>query len=112
MKFIETIGLNYEIVVFTAAKNEYAPKVINEIDRNGCKNHILYRESCTIFDGKYIKDLSKLGRSLNNVIVDDIPFSYKLKPKNGIHISPYTGEENDDSLLELMTFLRRLPNNR
>lgn len=109
-RFIETIGASYEIVVFTAAKKEYAQRVVGEIDRNRHIKHILYRDSCTLFNGKYIKDLSRLGRPLSDVIlVDDIPYSYKLQPRNGVHIPPYTGEDNDDALLELMEFLRRLP---
>lgn len=109
-RFIDVIGVMYEIVVFTAARKEYAQKVISEIDKDGVIKHILYRDSCTLFDGKYIKDLSRLGRPLTSVIlVDDIPYSYKLQPRNGVHIPPYTGDENDDALLELMRFLQRLP---
>lgn len=106
VSFIESVGRRYEIVVFTAAKKEYAGRVIEEIDRTGCIAHVLCRDSCTLFDGKYIKDLSRLGRPLNSVVlVDDIPYSYKLQPQNGIHIPPYTGEEGDDALQELMLFL-------
>ena len=86
-QFISIIGMIYEIVVFTAAKKEYAQKVISEIDKSGRINHFLYRESCKIFNGKYIKDLSRLGRPLISIIlIDDIPYSYKLQPRNGVHI--------------------------
>jgi carboxy-terminal domain RNA polymerase II polypeptide A small phosphatase len=108
VEFIKKISSKFEIVIFTAAKKEYAQAVVKEIDKSGCISHILYRESCTLYNGKYIKDLSKLGRSLNNVLlVDDIPYSYQLQPQNGIHIPPYVGEA-DDALFELMRFLGKV----
>jgi carboxy-terminal domain RNA polymerase II polypeptide A small phosphatase len=108
VEFIKKISSKFEIVIFTAAKREYAQAVIKEIDRGGCISHILYRESCTLYNGKYIKDLSRLGRRLSNVLlVDDIPYSYQLQPQNGVHIPPYVGEA-DDALFELMRFLGKV----
>ncbi|AFM99221.1 Dullard-like phosphatase domain-containing protein [Encephalitozoon hellem ATCC 50504] len=108
-EFIDEVGAMYELVIFTAAKREYAGKVVEMIDANKNISHTLYRESCTLTNGRYVKDLCKLGRPLNKVImVDDSPHSYEFQPRNGIHIPPYTGATNDDSLLKVMKYLKEL----
>lgn len=109
-KFINEVGDMYEVVIFTAAKKEYAKKVIDMIDTNKNIRYSLYRESCTLTNGRYVKDLCRLGRPLHKVIlVDDSPYSYEFQPGNGIHIPPYTGAPNDDSLLKVMRYLKELP---
>lgn len=48
------------------------------------------------------KDLNRLGRDLNKVIiVDDDPKNFYKYPKNGIQISPFNGKS--DSVLESLT---------
>lgn len=109
VEFISIVGAIYEVIIFTAAKKEYAEKVIGIIDANKRIAYSLYRDSCTLVNGKYVKDLCKLGKPLNEVIlVDDSPHSYEFQPHNGIHIPPYTGEKDDDSLLKIMKFLREI----
>ncbi|PWA64048.1 Dullard phosphatase domain, eukaryotic [Artemisia annua] len=75
---------NFEVVIFTAGSEEYASP------------HRLYRNSRKLVDGKYVKDLSNLGRDLKNVvIVDDKPRSYKLQPENGIPIKRFIDDLQD-----------------
>ncbi|KAK9051628.1 hypothetical protein SSX86_028256 [Deinandra increscens subsp. villosa] len=95
---------NFEIVVFTAGIEEYASLVLDVLDRRGLISHRLYRNSCKEFDGRFVKDLSNLGRDLKNgVIVDDNPNSYSLQPENAIPISPFTDDVGDDELKKLMS---------
>ena len=54
----------YEIVVFTAGLKEYADWILNDLDKHGFISHRLYRDHTKQRNGVYIKDLSKLGRSL------------------------------------------------
>ncbi|AFN83931.1 Dullard-like phosphatase domain-containingprotein [Encephalitozoon romaleae SJ-2008] len=109
-EFINGVGDIYEVIIFTAAKKEYARKVIDMIDMNKNIKYSLYRESCTLTNGRYVKDLCRLGRPLHKVIlVDDSPHSYEFQPGNGIHIPPYTGALDDDSLLKVMKYLKGLP---
>ena len=45
----------------------------------------LFRESCVFHKGNYVKDLSKLGRDLPQVIiVDNSPASYIFHPENAV----------------------------
>lgn len=53
-----------------------------------------------------MKDLSKLGRNLNQVIiVDNVWDNFKLQQKNGIYIKTWEGDPNDDCLNELKYLL-------
>lgn len=48
----------------------------------------LFRESCVYHGGNYVKDLNKLGRDLQKiVIVDNSPASYIFHPENAVSVS-------------------------
>ena len=67
----------YEIVMFTASLSRYAEPLYYKLDKKKVTTCLLYREHCTYYNGLFVKDLSKLGRSLNDVIIiDNSPTSY------------------------------------
>jgi len=103
---LAALGERFEVVVFTAGRREYAARVLDRLDRKGVVAHALYRDECKEIDGKYVKDLSGLGRDLRRVlIVDDNPNAYGLQPENAIPIVPFTGDLGDRELGRLMEFL-------
>jgi RNA polymerase II subunit A small phosphatase-like protein len=103
---LAALGERFEVVVFTAGRREYASLVLDRLDRKGVVAHALYRDACKEIDGKYVKDLSGLGRDLRRVlIVDDNPNAYGLQPENAIPIVPFTGDLGDRELGRLMEFL-------
>ncbi|KAK4858676.1 hypothetical protein QYF36_020346 [Acer negundo] len=105
--FLESISEKYEVVVFTAGLKEYASLVLDRLDKKGLISHRLYRDSCKPFDGKYVKDLSEVGRDLNKaVIVDDNPNAYHFQPENAIPVKPFTGDISDIELLKLIKFFQ------
>ena len=67
----------YELVVFTAAEQEYADKVIDRIDPAKSIKHRLYRHHTTHLRNNYnervylVKDLEKLGRPLSRTVIID-----------------------------------------
>ena len=97
--FIRTLSAYCEIVIFTASTKYYADIVIDGLD---CKDQIdyrLYRQHTTVIDGVNIKDLSKLGRDLNKIIIiDNIEENYQFQKNNGLNISDFEGDENDNEL--------------
>ncbi|PWA79660.1 Dullard phosphatase domain, eukaryotic [Artemisia annua] len=103
-EFLQYINQNnFEVLIFTAGSEEYASPVLDRLDPNGFISHRLYRNSRKLVDGKYVKDLSNLGRDLKNVvIVDDRPRSYKLHPENGIPIKRFIDDLQDNELKKLM----------
>ena len=102
-QFITVLSQYCEIVIFTASTQYYADIVIDGLD---CKNLIdykLYREHTIEFNGNNVKDLSKLGRDLNKVIIiDNIEENYCFQPNNGLNIIDFEGDENDNELQFLL----------
>ena len=111
--FLEVIKDYYEIISFTSATRDYADIALDIIEKNKRKKYFdgrLYREHTTQFGKKYIKDLSKLGRDLGRIIiVDNLSQCFKLHGENGILISSFYGEdENDKVLIELQKILIKI----
>ena len=64
----------FELIIFTAATKEYADPLINLIDPKNKISHRFYRQHLTEHEKIMIKDLSKIGRNLNSVIIlDNVP---------------------------------------
>ncbi|CAN8290788.1 unnamed protein product [Cochlearia groenlandica] len=105
-EFLEKIGKNYKVAVFTAGLPEYASQILDKLDKNRVISQRLYRDSCTEMKGRYAKDLSLVaGKDLGSVLlVDDNPFSYLLQPDNGIHIKPFVDDMEDQELMKLAEF--------
>ena len=95
-QFLNSVSKFYEIIIFTAGLKEYAKIVLDLIEnRMGKKifDYRLYRENTISNDeGIFIKDLSKIGRSLQKIIiVDNTKDNYELQKENGIEIKSYFG---------------------
>lgn len=107
-RFLKELGSLYEIVIFTASMQPYADAVIDYIDPGRVVKHRLYRESCTDFGGNFVKDLSRLNRKLEKIIIiDNSPSAYLLQPYNAIAISSWFDEPMDNELLQILDFLKR-----
>lgn len=108
-ELLEFLSKDFEIVVFTAGIEEYASKVLDRLDTKAVISHRLYRDSCREVDGKFVKDLSELGREMSRVvIVDDNPNSYVFQPQNAIPIIPFVDDLEDVELKRLINFFKQL----
>lgn len=57
----------------------------------------------------HLKDLSQLGRALNDtIIIDNSPASYIFHPTNAVPISSWFNDPHDTELLDLIPFLEDL----
>ena len=102
-KFIKELSAYCEICIFTASTKYYADTVINGLGNHNLIDYRLYRQHTNMINGVNIKDLSKLGRNLTKIIiVDNIEDNYQLQPNNGINISDFEGDENDNELEYLL----------
>ena len=107
-EFLTTLGQYYEIVIFTAATQDYADLLIEELEENTFYfDYKLYRQHTIIIGNNFVKDLTRLGRSLDKVIiVDNMPQNFRLQKENGIHIRPFWGDDvQDTALIELQPIL-------
>ena len=108
-EFLEFLSEKFELVVFTAALEEYASLVVDRLDRKALISHRLYRTSCRETEGKLVKDLNATGRDLRKVVlVDDNPNSYSIQPENAIPIRPFTNDFSDSEVRRLIEFFRRI----
>lgn len=89
-EFLKRVGRLYECVLFTASLSKYADPVADLLDKDKVFKKRLFRESCAFYRGNYVKDLGRLGRDLNRVIiVDNSPASYIFQPRNAVSIKKY-----------------------
>ena len=77
-EFLERMSKIFEVVIFTAAMQDYADWVIDELDTGNWIKYRCYRQHAVREGPVYVKDLSKLGRDLKRVIiVDNVAQNFK-----------------------------------
>ncbi len=107
-KFLNEMNEFYEIVTFTAGTKDYADNILNLLDiNNNLIKYRLYRQHTTIMGCSVFKDLTKLGRDLNRIIIiDNLKDNFKLNPNNGLFIKTWTSDVNDSQFSDLEKILK------
>ena len=106
--FLESVKPYYELILFTSKTQYYTNPIMNIIQRNvNYFDFVFYREHCILIGNDYIKDLTRIGRSLDStIIVDNLPQSFKLQKENGIFIKSFWAQDpNDKALYYLIPIL-------
>uniref|UniRef100_V9L4X5 protein-serine/threonine phosphatase n=1 Tax=Callorhinchus milii TaxID=7868 RepID=V9L4X5_CALMI len=107
--FLSRMGELFECVLFTASLAKYADPVTDLLDKWGVFRTRLFRESCVFHQGNYVKDLSRLGRDLNKIIiVDNSPASYVFHPGNAVPVMSWFDDMSDTELQDLIPFFEGL----
>jgi TFIIF-interacting CTD phosphatase-like protein len=114
------------LVLFTASAKQYANLILNQIFKKINKTIFtacLYRDSCTVLRPTpefkqasktrktelFVKDLNQFGRDLDSVIlVDNSSTSFALQIDNGVPISNFKGDPEDEELYALEEYLLQL----
>jgi len=108
-EFMKACGELFEVVVFTASLAKYADPLLDLLDIHKVIAHRLFRESCTPHNGVYVKDLFRIGRPLNQIIIiDNSPHSYAFNPENAIPCESWFDDRSDTELLLLLEILGRV----
>lgn len=96
---------NWEIIIFTAGLKDYADKILDELDPEGYISRRLYRDSCMVVEGVYIKDLMTIDKDLDlskTVIVDNMAVNFSLQVPNGIEIKTWSKNDiRDKEMIKL-----------
>ncbi|CAH1173886.1 unnamed protein product [Phaedon cochleariae] len=99
----------YEIVVFTAEPGMTIFPVIEALDPKNLISYKLVRDSTHFIDGHHVKNLDKLNRDLKKVIVIDWNSqSVQFHPDNHLNIPRWRGENEDEALIDLTSFLKTI----
>ena len=113
IKFLSKIKNFYEIIVFTSGTKEYGDQIIDVIENEEKYfDYRLYREHTLSYNNEFIKDISRIGRPLDKIIiVDNLPQNFRLQKENGIEIKPFFGDDNSDKVLtSLGNILKKIAN--
>lgn len=108
-EFLKQMGKLFECVLFTASLAKYADPVADLLDKHRVFRSRLFREACVYYRGNYVKDLSRLGRDLNKVIIiDNSPASYIFHPDNAVGCTSWFDDPHDTELLDLIPHFEQL----
>ena len=108
-EFLKRMSKHFELVIFTASLSKYAEPLMLQLDPNNLCGEKLFREHCTMCDNAFVKDLTRLGRSMKDVIiVDNSPVAYLFQPENAVPAVSWYDDPSDQELLRLANLLERL----
>ncbi|SCM04009.1 mitochondrial import inner membrane translocase subunit TIM50, putative [Plasmodium chabaudi adami] len=103
--FFKELSSFYEIVIWSDDNFPVAQEVVSKwgIPAIGC----LHRDQCSKKKKYYIKDLNRLGRNLDRVVIIDHDIhAFMLQPENGILIKEFHGDVEDNEMLCLIDLLK------
>lgn len=104
-QFFKEISAYYEVVLFSDDVFPVAQDIAAKW--NLPVTGVLHRDFCKKKRSHYVKDLSKLGRKLDRLlIIDHDPAAFQLQPQNGVLIRPFDGDLSDGELADLLDFLK------
>jgi RNA polymerase II subunit A small phosphatase-like protein len=106
-EFLKRAAENYELIIFTASMEPYCKAVMDRIDVHNTVSHCLHRTHCTFWQNEiYVKDLSRLGRPIENtILLDNNPDCYLFQPENAIPINSWYDDESDQDLEHVLGIL-------
>lgn len=102
-QFLQAMSTNFaEVVLFTAAQQEYAECVLKLIDPQGkIFARKFFRNSCTLVGNEFKKDLRKVTDDLSTVVLVDNTPSVMMQPSNGYPVLSFNGDPCDRTLVDL-----------
>ena len=114
--FLEKASKAFELVLYTAARKEYADAIVDRIDPGKRYFHArLYRQHCEQIGGKrespeyYVKNMRvAMNRAIRDcIIVDNLVYSFAANLGHGVLIKPFLVMAADEELRFLAAALDR-----
>lgn len=108
--FLSTIKPFFELILFSIDSTDFSYPIINMIENDKKYfDYKFYKDHCVLYKNNLIKDLTLIGRDLSKIIiVDNNETCFELNKENGIKISSFYGDNNDNKLFELKNILKEI----
>ena len=108
--FLSTIKPFFELILFSIDSKDFSEPIINMIENDKKYfDYKFYKDHCVLYKNNLIKDLTLIGRDLSKIIiVDNNETCFELNKENGIKISSFYGDNNDNKLFELKNILKEI----
>ena len=108
--FLSTIKPFFELILFSIDSQDVSYPIINMIENDKKYfDYKFYKDHCVLYKKNLIKDLTLIGRDLSKIIiVDNNETCFELNKENGIKISSFYGDNNDNKLFELKNILKEI----
>ena len=98
--FLEKVKEYYEIILFTEASEAYTELVLEAFNKKKYFDYKLFRQHTIIIGQDFVKDLQRIGRPLDKIIIiDNIAQNFRMQKANGINIKSFYGEDQKDQAL-------------
>eukprot|EP00545_Synedropsis_sp_CCMP1620_P003280 CAMPEP_0119014088 /NCGR_PEP_ID=MMETSP1176-20130426/9348_1 /TAXON_ID=265551 /ORGANISM="Synedropsis recta cf, Strain CCMP1620" /LENGTH=282 /DNA_ID=CAMNT_0006967227 /DNA_START=58 /DNA_END=906 /DNA_ORIENTATION=+ len=110
-EFLARVSEKFETHVFTAAMEIYAKPVLDTLDPHQTRfTKRWYRESCVqTQEGAFVKNLGVLQKNeARIVLVDNNPLSFLANPSNGILVTSFYSDADDQTLPAVLELLDEL----
>lgn len=105
--FLDQVARLYEVIVFTELAEPEANIICEYLNFKPSIANRLYQSSLTKRGNQYIKDLTRLGRDLDKIVILDSNIDgFMFQPENGIFVKPWGFERNDTALKGLFSVLK------
>ena len=111
VEFLQRMAQKFEIVVFTAAREDYASQVIDRLDpQRNLVSARLYRQHCSNADGSLVKDFRVIANRKKEqmILVDNLIYSFAADLDQGVYIKSYVHGREDYELEYLSNVLEKL----
>ncbi len=112
--FLINMAQYYDLVLFTAARADYADPIVDQLDPRRLLRRRLYRESCSDNGGQLIKDLGRLvtmndGLDMGSVLLlDNSTACTRQFEENSLLIDSWFGSREDTALYDITPSLIQL----
>ena len=112
-QFLSEMKKYFELIIFSLFLQKNADYIINTIEKKQKYfEYRLYLQHAIIIENEFVKELKRIGRPLDKVIiVDNLSQNFKLNKKNAINIKSFWGKDydkDDKALFELGKILGKI----
>jgi len=109
-RFLKAVLEEFDTYTYTAAMEIYARPLMDKLDTEKGLRGRYYRQDCRYHEGLYLKDLDIVEKAdpKRVVLVDNNPVSFLLQPDNGIPVSSFYDQADDEELEAVLQVLRLL----